>query len=199
MELPRQANQRAFGTFTGTGVMGKVKDEAPAKTTKPATKGGVRRRRGPRHVRLVPRQPVPGRHYKPLQGWYARLWTFLGLAVLVVAGVWRLYETQLNDPGRYSAPVRFGVPTALVAVLGWFVFRIVQYPPFVDFLIATEAEMNKVSWTTKDELKRATIVVLATVILMAVYLLGVDLVWQFLLKLIGVLQFDSTDFGSQAS
>ena len=50
------------------------------------------------------------------------------------------------------------------------IFRIVHFPPFAEFLIATEAEMNKVSWTNKDDLIRATTVVLVTVVLMAVFL-----------------------------
>ena len=73
---------------------------------------------------------------------------------------------------------RFGIPTAVGAVLGWIIFRLVQYPPFVEFLIATEAEMNKVSWTSRDDLYRATSVVLTTVLLMAVFLFGVDWVWS---------------------
>ena len=52
------------------------------------------------------------------------------------------------------------MPAVLAAGLGWLIFRLVQYPPFVDFLIATEAEMNKVSWTSRAELNRATAVVL---------------------------------------
>ena len=59
-------------------------------------------------------------------------------------------------------------------MLGWIIFRLVQFPPFVEFLIATEAEMNKVSWTSRDDLYRATTVVLSTVVLMAVFLFGVD-------------------------
>ena len=31
--------------------------------------------------------------YKPMQGWYARIYTAIGLGVVVVLGVWRLYET----------------------------------------------------------------------------------------------------------
>jgi preprotein translocase subunit SecE len=85
------------------------------------------------------------------------------------------------------------------AILGWLIFRLVQYPPFVEFLIATEAEMNKVSWTSRDDLYRATSVVLTTVLLMAVFLFGVDWVWSNLLQLIGVLKFGGGgSFGSQA-
>ena len=38
--------------------------------------------------------------------------------------------------------------------------------------------MNKVSWTSRDDLYRATTVVLATVVLMAVFLFGVDWLWS---------------------
>ena len=66
-------------------------------------------------------------------------------------------------------------------------------------MIATEAEMNKVSWTNKDDLIRATTVVLTTVVLMAVFLFLVDTLWTFMLRMIGVLQFSgSGGFGSTA-
>lgn len=177
--------------------MGKVRDEAPAKATKPASKsasGGW----SFGWLGSFLGNLLRGDTYKPSQGWYARLLTVLGLGVVAVAGVIRFTQTQL-DAERFGNPwIQYGLPVGLVALFGWFIFRLVQYPPFADFLIATESEMNKVSWTTKDELKRATMVVLGTVILMAMYLLVVDLVWQFLLKAIGVLQFqDASAFGSQ--
>ena len=84
-------------------------------------------------------------------------------------------------------------------MLGWFIFRLVQFPPFVEFLIATEAEMNKVSWTSRDDLYRATTVVLSTVVLMAVFLFGVDFLWSNLLQIVGVLKFGGGGgFGSTA-
>ena len=59
--------------------------------------------------------------------------------------------------------------------------------------------MNKVSWTSRDDLKRATTVVLVTVTLMAVFLFGVDWVWSNLLQMIGVLRFkDTSALGSNA-
>ena len=87
----------------------------------------------------------------------------------------------------------------LALVLGWLIFRIIQFPPFAEFLIATEAEMNKVSWTSKDDLYRATTVVLATVVLMAVFLFVVDWLWLFILRMIGVLHMSGGGgFGSTA-
>lgn len=174
--------------------MGKVKDEASSvKATKAAARTG-----GRGLSRLAPflSNLMRGDTYKPHQGWYTRVWTGVGLGVLVVAGIYRLYVTQLE--GETSLPVQYGVPAVLLAALGWLVFRLLNYPPFVDFLIATEAEMNKVSWASKAELKRATVVVLVTVLLMAIYLYVVDQVWVMLLQLFNVLRFVSGDFGSQA-
>ena len=99
--------------------------------------------------------------YKPMQGWYARVYTAIGLGLVVAAGAWKIYEASLE----YQPLWRFGIPAAFAAILGWMVFRIVHFPPFAEFLIATEAEMNKVSWTSKDDLIRATTVVLTTVVL----------------------------------
>jgi preprotein translocase subunit SecE len=123
--------------------------------------------------------------FKPMQGWYARVYTAVGLGVVVAAGAWKIYESSLE----YTPGWRFGIPALFAAILGWVVFRIVHFPPFAEFLIATEAEMNKVSWTSKDDLIRATTVVLTTVVLMAVFLFLVDTLWTFILRLIGVLQF----------
>lgn len=177
--------------------MGKVKDEAPAKAAKPASKGSSGNGAFGWFRGFVGNL-FQGNAYKPTQGWYARMLTALGMAVLALAGVIRFTQTQL-DAERYGSPwVQYGLPVGLSILFGWFILRLVHYPPFADFLIATESEMNKVSWVTKDELKRATIVVLGAIIVLAMYLLVVDLVWQFLLKLIGVLQFeDVSAFGSQ--
>jgi preprotein translocase SecE subunit len=85
--------------------------------------------------------------------------------------------------------VQFTVPLLLLAAALWLAWRIVNWPVFADFLIATEAEMNKVSWTTQRRLVQDTIVVLVTVVLMAFYLFSMDMVWKHVLswKPIGVL------------
>jgi preprotein translocase subunit SecE len=176
--------------------MGRVKDQEPASATKPAAKGQPAGRKPPGLFRQYLANLARGGTYKPSQGWHARLWTGLGLGVLIAAGLYQLDATQLQ--GETTTPARFGLLAILAAVLGWLVFRTIQFPPFADFLVATEAEMNKVSWTTKAELKRATVVVLTTVFLMALYLFGVDWLWSTILQAIGILRFNSGDFGSQA-
>jgi preprotein translocase SecE subunit len=78
--------------------------------------------------------------------------------------------------------VAYTVPILILAAAAWLSWRIVNMPAFADFLIATEAELNKVSWTTQRRLMQDTVVVLVTVVLMAVYLFGVDQLWRVALS-----------------
>lgn len=84
--------------------------------------------------------------------------------------------------------IKFSLPLLLVVLTIWFAWRVVNLPAFADFLIATEAEMNKVSWTTRSRLIQDTIVVLVTVFLLAIFLLAADLGWSSLLKFTGVIK-----------
>jgi preprotein translocase SecE subunit len=85
--------------------------------------------------------------------------------------------------------VQFTLPLVLLAASIWLAWRVVNLPVFADFLIATEAEMNKVSWTTQKRLVQDTIVVLVTVVLLAGFLFSMDVMWKKVLswKHIGVL------------
>jgi preprotein translocase subunit SecE len=164
--------------------MGKVKDGTSVSTPSKASKGkssGPSKRLFSAFLANLVRFDL----YKPMQGWYARVYTAIGLGVIIAAGAYRISESALD----YEPQWRFGMAAAFAIILGWMVFRIVHFPPFAEFLIATEAEMNKVSWTSKDDLIRSTTVVLSTVVIMAVFLFLVDTLWTFILRLIGVLTF----------
>jgi preprotein translocase subunit SecE len=86
--------------------------------------------------------------------------------------------------------INWTVPLVLSLAMVWVSWRVVNWPIFADFLIATEAEMNKVSWTSRARLIQDTIVVLVTVILLTVFLFVVDLLWIRVLGLVDVLQVD---------
>jgi preprotein translocase subunit SecE len=174
--------------------MGKVRDEVSAqKPSKPNKAGSGSRPRGLFAQFLV--NLVRTDLYKPIQGRHARLYTGLGLLVIVLAGAYQVSQASME----YSPLWRFGLPLLFAGVLGWVILRLIHFPPFADFLIATEAEMNKVSWTSKDDLVRATTVVLATVLVMALFLFVVDRLWTLILQMIGVLQFGGGGgFGSTA-
>lgn len=117
---------------------------------------------------------------------------------------------QIGEPQPASGPVvyrsltllpalPFTIPLLLTAAALWLAWRIVNVPIFADFLIATEAEINKVSWTTQRRLVQDTIVVLVTVVLMAFYLFSMDVVWKSVLSWppIGVLKISEKQDATQ--
>ena len=106
-------------------------------------------------------------------------------------------------PPRYIpllSKVHVTVPLFLGIGLVWFAWRITNWPVFADFLIATEAEINKVSWTTRKRLVQDTIVVLVTVFLLTTFLFVVDIVWIKILSnpIIDVLKVDVGDVQRKA-
>jgi preprotein translocase subunit SecE len=108
--------------------------------------------------------------YKRNQGRIARQATFAALVVIVALGAWSLSE-YYRDRGP---ELRYYVPLALLAAGLWISFRIVQMPVFADFLISVEGEMNKVSWPSRSELFRASIVVMIVIFFLAFLLYGYD-------------------------
>jgi len=131
--------------------------------------------------------------YKRSQGRVARQVTFAVLALFVLVAAWRLSDTAINWQlpglgGNGEHLLRFVLPGALGLVGIWIAFRLVNIPSFADFLIAVEAEMNKVSWPTRPELIRSSIVVILLIVVMALILFGYDIFWRQLLSLLGVVQ-----------
>ena len=123
--------------------------------------------------------------YKPNQGRIVRQLTALAIWVVVALACWSLYGT-LRGSLESGSPAIFAVPLAFLAGGLWFGFRVVNWPRFADFLIAVEAEMNKVTWPSKDELKRASVVVIFTIFFLAVSLFMFDVLWQAIFNAIGV-------------
>ena len=123
--------------------------------------------------------------YKRNQGRLARQLTVLAMWLLIFIGCYQLSTVALAG---LDAPIRLGVPLVLAAVGAWCAYRAANYPPFADFLVSVEAEMAKVSWPTRDEVWRATMVVIAVMVLLAVLLFAFDFLWQEIFRLIGVIQ-----------
>ena len=122
--------------------------------------------------------------YKPNQGRIVRQLTCLAIWIIVSLACWALYSSlRGTDMG---SGVASGIPTVLVALGVWTGFRLVNWPRFADFLIAVEAEMNKVTWPGKDELIRAAFVVIFTIFFLAISLFVFDFIWQFVFSTIGV-------------
>jgi preprotein translocase subunit SecE len=124
--------------------------------------------------------------YKRSQGKIARQITGFGLALLVAIGAWRLSDYLRLSLGYELASV--AVPVAIVVIGVWVVYRLVNTPNFADFLIAVEAEMNKVSWPSRGELFRSSVVVIFSILFLATILFAYDVFWRELLNLIGVVR-----------
>ena len=145
--------------------------------------------------------------YKKALGQKVRRLTILGILLVVGSGVYALvsqgvlpHDWTLKLPFTDTVvtllpDAKITVPMLLLGLGLWFAWRMVNTPSFGEFLIATEAEMNKVSWSTRRQLTQDTIVVLITTIFMALFLLVVDVFWGWLLSrnTIGVLPGKSTN------
>jgi preprotein translocase subunit SecE len=116
--------------------------------------------------------------YKRNQGRIARQATFAALALIVTLGAWSLSEF-LQDRGPFA---HYLVPFVLLVAGVWAGFRIINMPSFADFLISVEGEMNKVSWPSRVELFRASMVVMVVIFFLAALLFMYDLVLTEILE-----------------
>lgn len=123
--------------------------------------------------------------YKRNQGKLVRQLTAAVIFLTVALGAYSLSQTVLISYGPY---VRYGVPALIGAIGGWFAFRVIHHSPFAEFLISVDGELSKVTWASRGEVYRATVVVVATMFLFAIVLYVYDFVWMKLLSAIGVLQ-----------
>jgi len=156
--------------------------------------------------------------YKPNQGMRVRRGSMLALLFLGGCGIitlinhhtlgsdrlgpnnWQIiipFAEGFVESGSYAYipmmfKVHYTVPFVLALLMLWVSWRVVNWPVFADLLIATEAEMNKVSWTSRKRLIQDTVVVLVTVALLTTFLFIVDIIWINVLswKGIGVLRVD---------
>ncbi len=129
--------------------------------------------------------------YKRGQGKYTRTLTLAGggvLGVVVAHYVWsQLNATELT---RYLV---YGIPLAIFVGVALLMLWIVNRPRSADFMIATEGEMKKVSWSSKREIVGGTKVVIAATLILAALLWAVDLAFGFFFQWIHVLQISAED------
>jgi preprotein translocase SecE subunit len=133
--------------------------------------------------------------YKRNQGVRVRRFTILGILIVLGSGIYTMWRNKVISSENWIVSMPFSgaslmllpdihatIPLILIALTIWFAWRIVNLPVFADFLIATEAEINKVSWTPRPKLIRDTIVVLITVLIITLFLFVVDMFWGILLS-----------------
>lgn len=116
---------------------------------------------------------------------YLRWGTGAGAGVFSLAGAAFLFE-QFS---RFGEVVRLLGPVIMLAGLAYLFFWVLgQNRKVVDFLIATEGEMKKVSWSSRREVIGATKVVIVTVLTLGLILFVVDILFMAFFEAIGVLR-----------
>lgn len=128
--------------------------------------------------------------YKRNQGKYTRIGTLVAGMLIGAIGAVQLGEKiSVADfvPNNAAAIVKYGVPTVIILGLAVLMSWLVNRPSSADFLIATEGEMKKVSWSSRKEVVGSTKVVIITAMVLSLILLGVDLIFIWFFGQIGVM------------
>lgn len=118
--------------------------------------------------------------YKKGQGTTARWITALALGALALLGC-----NELEDivSGHTEATVFGSISVSLLASVAAFIVAafvialVINNRRFVDYLVASETELRKVSWPTRVELKRQTLVVIVTLLLISAMLFVADVLF----------------------
>jgi len=190
--------------------MPSVKEKGQAMAT---TNGGAGDEPRPQQPQPQP-TPRPDRHgfftlYKPGQGYWTRLGTAVGSALIILLTI-HFFWTHLppwieqmiaprgvaadrlavaRDAARASARnITLGICIGTGLGLGLLAWWLTNKPTNADFLIATDSEMKKVNWTSKRELIGSTKVVIAFMFLIAFFLFAVDVIFGYFFYLIDVLK-----------
>ena len=136
--------------------------------------------------------------YKPTQGLKVRKTTGAVIFLTALVAAWQLYHflDQLEWwtwlQGITVIRPQYVFPVILVAVGLWLAWRIVNIPSFADFLIKVEGELAKVTWPSRQQLIRASLVVIVLMFLFAIMLFTFDLFWNSLFHMLGILHDNKT-------
>ena len=191
----------------------------------------------PAKARIDDRQGGFFSPYKPGQGFWTRLGTGLGAALIILFTVYFLYSrlptwvrstevrtvdaetaVMLTESARDDATLRvldsetlgaageqvrvtlehiwlspqgiwlYVVLSTVAIVLGALAWWLINRPKHAEFLIQTDGEMKKVSWTSRRELIGSTKVVVFFMFFIAFVLFGYDIIFGYLSYFLNVLK-----------
>ena len=128
--------------------------------------------------------------YKPGQGYYTRMGTVVGVAIVTLLGI--LWAWEYMQGWKIGSVNPLYVATGGAIVIGGLVTFVMYMlvfvkPRTVDFLIATEGEMKKVNWSTRREVIGSTGAVIVTAIAIAVFCYVIDIGFFAFFRQINVL------------
>jgi preprotein translocase subunit SecE len=125
--------------------------------------------------------------YKKGQGYWTRMGTAIGAAVLIaVLALYTYSETKAFFQQSPRIPVISTVVVVAIGVIAAWV--LMNKPRNADFLIATDGEMNKVNWTSRKELLGSTRIVIIFLFAIAFILFFIDVIAGLFFQIIGLLR-----------
>jgi len=128
--------------------------------------------------------------YRPRQGMYARIGTGVAVIVLAIFAAYRFYH--LLPVEKTFAVMGLKQPVASLWAGGFFVIEaaIIVYfltgpnlggaflrkkaRKFIDLLVDTQSELEKVVWPSREDLVNSTIIVIATIVMLGFFILMAD-------------------------
>jgi preprotein translocase subunit SecE len=116
--------------------------------------------------------------YKKGQGKHTRAGTAGGGALIAAIGCLQLYRTL--DAADLGIWIETMVPVAIFLAVSVIAFWLVNKPNVADFMIASEGEMKKVNWSSRQEIVVSTVVVISVVVIFAVLLGAADFIFQLI-------------------
>ena len=128
---------------------------------------------------------MPWQWYKPNQGRQVRLTAIVAVVLFGLLAAVEVYVAL----GGYDLKVKLAAPEAVLAGVTVSGLYVLNRPRVADFLIDTQAELAKVSWPSRQQVLGSTWAVLLVVMLLGLYLLGLDKLVELLLRrLLGIYQ-----------
>lgn len=98
------------------------------------------------------------------------------------------FTMGIKRPHNIVLYIQAGTAVLILGVFALLLWITLNKPKMVDFMIATEAEMKKVNWPSRQEIIGSTIVVVCGTFLLVVILFTVNIVFGFIFKSIHILE-----------
>ncbi len=131
--------------------------------------------------------------YKSGQGYWTRMMTAIAVMTFTLGfAVWfndKLLFKIVKENEMYWQAGIIAVTAVGVGALLWY---LLNKPSIADFMIATENEMKKVNWPSKQAVMGLTWIVIAGTLMIALILFVADFGFTNLMQAIGILETDST-------
>ncbi|MCC6423142.1 MAG: preprotein translocase subunit SecE [Phycisphaerales bacterium] len=160
--------------------------EEPDRDEQPDNDRPAKRSTEPKTARPQPRHGF-FTLYKSGQGYWTRMCTAGGAVLVAALTAQFVYSRTVGHfPGQRG--MVFGIAVGVFAALCLFSWWIINKPGNADFLIATDTEMKKVNWTSREELIGSTKVVILFMFLIAILLFVIDILFGYIFYYAGVLR-----------